>query len=124
MLNETRVTAQRATAISVAGLAAASAVLLAAGVAVWLIFLFAMLQGAGIGLMSILRPVLTAEVLGRRGFGAITGVLAMAPLLATAAAPLLGAMLLDHGGTLELLAASLGIALLANVLAAVLRARQ
>jgi MFS family permease len=124
MLNETRVTAQRATAIAVAGLALASAALIAAGAAVWLIFLFAMLQGAGIGLMSILRPVLSAEVLGRRGFGAITGVMAMAPLLATASAPLLGAVLQDHGGTLELLAASLGIALLANALAAVLRARQ
>ena len=123
MLNETRVSAQRATAIAVAGLTLASAALLAAGAALWLIFLFAVLQGASLGLMSILRPVLTAEVLGRRGFGAITGVIAMAPLLAAAAAPVLGALLLDHGGTPVFVSASLGMAALATALAWVLRRR-
>ncbi len=123
MLNETRVTAQLAAAISVAGLTLASAVLIAAGAALGLIFVFAVLQGGSIGLMSILRPVLTAEVLGRRGFGAITGMIAIAPLLATAAAPILGALLQDHGGTRELLMASLGMGALAMALAWVLRRR-
>lgn len=123
MLNQTRVSAMFATSLAVGGLAVASTVLIAAGAAVSLIFLFAMLQGASIGLLSILRPVLCAEVLGRRGFGAITGVIAMGPLLATAAAPIAGALLQDNGGALALLIGSLTFALVAVALATLLRVR-
>jgi hypothetical protein len=56
------------------------------------------LQGAGAGLMSILRPVLVAEILGLRGFGAISGAVSVAPILASAAAPSAGAILLAGGG--------------------------
>ena len=55
-------------------------------------------RGRGLGLLSILRPVLVAEVLGRRGFGAVSGAAAVAPILASAAAPVVGAGLLDWGG--------------------------
>ena len=48
--------------------------------------------------MSILRPVLVLDVLGRRGFGAVSGAAAVAPILASAAAPSVGAVMLDHGG--------------------------
>lgn len=111
------------TLISVSGLVLASVVLIAAGAAIWLIFAFAVLQGASLGLLSILRPVLSADVLGRRGFGAITGVMAMGPLLATAAAPVTGALLQDRGGAMALLIGSLTIALLAVMLALILRVR-
>lgn len=55
-------------------------------------------QGAGFGLMSIMRPMLVAEVLGRRGFGSISGAAAVSSILASAAAPSIGAFLLDHVG--------------------------
>ena len=55
-------------------------------------------RGGGVGLLSILRPVLIAEILGRPGFGAISGAAAVAPILASAAAPSVGAGLLALGG--------------------------
>ncbi|MGV8988801.1 MAG: MFS transporter [Cypionkella sp.] len=81
------------------GMVLLAAVLLAlAGLAPLLVFMVVAVQGAGIGLMSIMRPMLVADVLGRRGFGAISGAAAVSPILATAAAPILGAFLLDHVG--------------------------
>jgi MFS family permease len=63
-----------------------------------LVFVVAVVQGAGVGLLSILRPVLVADILGRRGFGAVSGAAAVAPILASAAAPSVGAALLVWGG--------------------------
>ncbi|MBK8438327.1 MAG: hypothetical protein IPL38_02040 [Rhodobacter sp.] len=74
----------------------------AAGLVLWatgLIFVFAALQGAGAGLLSILRPVLVAEVLGRQGFGTVSGAVAVPAILASAAAPSVGAALLGLGGS-------------------------
>ena len=92
------------------GMTLASAVLMAAGVALPLLFLFAVVQGGAIGMMSILRPVLIAEVLGRDGFGAISGAIGSAPLLANSMAPFIGALLLEAGGVYALLTGSLIIA--------------
>jgi len=103
------------------GLVLASATLLAAGLAPRLVFLFAAIQGASVGMMSILRPVLIAEVLGRGGFGAVSGAIAAVPLVTSALAPLVGAALLGWGGIAGLLAGSLTLALVALALAAALR---
>ncbi|MBD3677963.1 MAG: MFS transporter [Rhodobacteraceae bacterium] len=121
MFYESRFTAHGATAVAIVMFVVASLVLLAPGASIWLIFAFALLQGSGIGLMSILRPVLIAEVMGREGFGAIAGAIAMGPLLAIAAAPLVGAGLLGLGGAKALIAGALAMAVTATVLAAVLR---
>ncbi|MCX8508465.1 MAG: MFS transporter, partial [Rhodobacteraceae bacterium] len=94
MMNEARVGNRLATYGCLAGLMAAALALWLAGVAPVAIFLCAACQGAGIGIMSIMRPVLIAEHLGREGFGAISGVMAISPILASAAGPLAGAWLL------------------------------
>ncbi len=60
--------------------------------------LFVVLQGAGIGMSSILRPVMTAELLGRAHFGLISGLLAIPPILAAALAPTLAALVWGLGG--------------------------
>lgn len=88
----------RATIWSLSGVVLASLGLLFAGWLPVLIFVFAALQGAGAGLLSILRPLLIVDILGRRGFGAISGAIAVAPILASAAAPSIGAGLLSLGG--------------------------
>ena len=106
-----RVTTRQATMASLGGAVLAGGLLWLAGIAPWLIFGFALAQGAGIGLTSILRPVLIAEILGRQGFGANSGAAAVAPILASAAAPAVGAGLLARGGPGRVYEVCLGLGL-------------
>ncbi|MCF8511990.1 MAG: MFS transporter [Rhodobacteraceae bacterium] len=93
-----RVSNARASLWSLASILVAGVILWVAGVLPALIFVFAMLQGAGAGLLSNLRPILVADLLGRRGFGTVSGAVAVTPILASAAAPSVGAALLHAGG--------------------------
>ncbi|MFN0116125.1 MAG: hypothetical protein ACKVPY_15760 [Paracoccaceae bacterium] len=107
----------RATLLWVLGGFAAGAALLLAGKGVpaaW--FLYALVQGVAAGIVSILRPLVAAEVLGQRGFGAVWGVLSVAPLSAQAAAPVLGALILGAGGGRAVVAAALIMAVAALAL--------
>ncbi len=111
MMNEARIGNTQATLWSLGLVVVAGVILLAAGAAPGLVFVMAGVQGAGVGLLSILRPVLVAEVLGRRGFGAVSGAAAVAPILASAAAPSVGAVLLGWGGPGLVYGACLGMAM-------------
>jgi MFS family permease len=119
-----RVSTAQATMASLGGTVVAGVLLWLAGAAPWLIFAFALAQGAGIGLTSILRPVLIAEILGRQGFGAISGAAAVAPILASAAAPSVGAALLGLGGPGLVYAVCLGLAVTGFLLMAMLLVRR
>ena len=74
----------------------------------------------GAGLLSILRPVLVADLLGRQGFGAVSSAISVGPVLANAAAPALGALLLSHGGADAVYAACLALIIFALILALVM----
>ena len=111
LVSEARVGNARATVWSLGAIVLASALLWAAGAAPMLIFGFAVMQGVGIGLCSILRPVLLSQLLGRRGFGAISGAVAVAPILGTAVGPVFGAALLAQGGFVAVYAACLAMSL-------------
>ena len=124
MMNEARVGNARATLVSVGLVVLAAGILLAAGVAPMLVFAVAVAQGAGAGLLSILRPVLVAELLGRRGFGAVSGAAAVAPILASAAAPSVGAALLGMGGPELVYEACLAMALAGFAIALFLAGRR
>ncbi len=112
LVGERRISNARATIWALGAVVLAGIVLFAAGVAPNLIFAFSLLQGAGAGLLSVLRPVLVADRLGRAGFGAISGAVSIGPILATAAAPALGAGLLTLGGPAMVLAMASGMACL------------
>jgi MFS family permease len=116
MLGGARISNGAATYISVGSLVLASMVLIVAGAAPWLVFLFAALQGTGAGLFSILRPVLVAELLGKEGFGAISSAMSVGPVLANAAAPAIGAVLLHMGGADLTLLVCLALVVLALIL--------
>lgn len=121
MMNGARISALFSTRVALVGLVISSMGLMAAGLAPMLVFVFAAVQGASIGMMSILRPVLIAEIMGLEQFGAVSGGIAIVPLFATALAPLLGALMLGLGGAMALLAASLTLVIVALVLASFLR---
>jgi MFS family permease len=82
--------------------------LLLAGVAPWLVVVFVVLHGAGYGTASILRPVLTAELLGRQRFGATAGKLALPFLLGFATGPTVAALVWEAGGYDMVIALALG----------------
>lgn len=84
--------------LSFALMAAAVAALILAGASPALLAAFVVLQGAGYGVTAITRPVVTATVLGRDGFGAISGALALPFITATAVAPTAAAAVWSVGG--------------------------
>jgi MFS family permease len=80
------------------GMGLGCAALLVAGLSPWLVVVFVVLHGAGYGTASIVRPVLTAEVLGRRRFGAIAGMLAIPFMGGFAIGPTVAALVWEAGG--------------------------
>jgi MFS family permease len=76
--------------------------------------------GAGIGLESIARGTLPLAMFGSNGYAKLMGRLAMPSLIAQAAAPSLGALLLEHFGAYGTLATLSGLALVNAALACAL----
>ena len=72
--------------------------LLGATAAPGLIVGFVIFQGAGMGVFSIMRPVVTAELLGRRNFGVVSGLTAVVYVGGAAVAPMAAALLWKTGG--------------------------
>src|SRR3546814_17428294 len=84
MTLERRVSMNALCGLSFALMAAAVAALITAGASPALLAAFVILEGAGYGVTAISRPVVSATVLGRDGFGAISGALALPFIGATA----------------------------------------
>lgn len=95
----------------------AATVLVAAGVGLlWsalpIIAVALVLYGAGIGIQSIARGTLPLALFGASDFATVIGRLALPSLLAQAASPVLGALLMRHIGPDGTLSVLLGAALL------------
>ena len=72
--------------------------LLGAGLEPGLIAVFVIFQGAGFGVFSIMKPVVTAELLGRRNFGVVSGLTAIAYVGGAAIGPTVASELWRSGG--------------------------
>lgn len=83
---------------SIAAVGVAALSLLGASAAPGLIVAFVIFQGAGAGVESIIKPVVTAELLGRRNFGVVSGMLAVAVVGGIALAPTVAALVWQAGG--------------------------
>ena len=81
-----------------AAMMVAAVALLGSANAPMLLVVFVIFQGAGYGVTSITRPVVTAEILGRQNFGVVSGLIAVPFIGATAAAPTVGALIWLTGG--------------------------
>jgi len=123
MRYEARLSNAAVARVTMAALVVGGALLMAAGAGVWLAIAYALAQGAAMGIVTILRPVLVSERLGQAAFGAVAGAIAIPPLLASAAAPALGALLLDRGGPDLVSATAFGLALAALALTALILSR-
>jgi len=89
-----------------------------------LIVVFVLFQGSGFGLTSIIRPVITAELLGRKNFGVVSGLIALPYLSATAISPTVAAFVWESGGydrVILLALAAAGVGLVSLLLAAALQ---
>ena len=60
--------------------------------------MFVVLHGSGYGITSIVRPVVTAGLLGRVGFGAISGAMAVGFMGGIALSPVLASKIWSWGG--------------------------
>ena len=81
-----------------ASTASAALLLLGAGASPIFLFGFVILQGAGYGVTSIVRPIFTAEQFGRENFGTVAGLLAIAFVGGSAVAPTIAALIWTAGG--------------------------
>lgn len=96
--------------MSVAG----TAVYLSTSIAL-LIIPFVILQGAGAGVLSIIRPTVVAELLGRKDFGVISGLLAMGFVAGSAFAPTVASLVWKIGGYDMVLLLTIAIPIVALV---------
>lgn len=98
-------------------MALAGVCLLNAGATPALVIGFVVLQGAGIGVASVMRPVVTAELLGRKNFGVVSGLIGLMHMGGYAIAPTVSAFVWASWGydrviTLAIAAAAVAIAAL------------
>ncbi len=76
---------------------------------------FVLFQGAGHGVVSILRPIIIAEYLGRQDFGLVSGVLASIFLVGFAFAPTIGSVIWEWGGYNQVIIFTFVMAIIAFV---------
>ena len=79
-------------------MALAGMCLLEADAAPALLVGFVVLQGAGIGVASVMRPMVTAELLGRKNFGVVSGLVGLMHMSGYAVGPSVSAMVWAWGG--------------------------
>ncbi len=93
-------------------MAVAIGLLLAAAIDPGFVVGFVILMGAGIGVNSIVRPLVVNELLGRKNFGLITGLLNVPTTIGYAIAPTLAAIIWVRGGYDLVLVVALAVTLL------------
>ena len=95
-------------------MAIAGVCLLDAGAAPAFLAGFVVLQGAGIGIASVMRPVVTAELLGRRNFGVVSGLVGLMHMSGYALGPSVSAMVWAWGGYDRVIVLAIGAAIAAT----------
>lgn len=110
---DNRINTSRASMIVMALMVGTTVLLLLGGIAYEVVIAYVLIQGAAIGIMTILRPVLIADVLGAESYGANAGVIQLYAMTAGALSPMIGSLLFENLGVNALILTSLGLAALA-----------
>ncbi len=95
-------------------MAMAGICLLHAGTAPALLVGFVVLQGAGIGIAGVMRPVVTAELLGRKNFGVVSGLVGLMHMSGYALGPSVSAVVWAWGGYDRVIVLAIGAAFAAT----------
>jgi MFS family permease len=98
MMAERYVSMTAVAAVTFLFMLGAATALFFAGANPWLVFVFVVLHGSGYGVTSIVRPVVTAALLGLSGFGAISGAMAVGFMGGIALSPVLASRIWTWGG--------------------------
>ncbi len=101
--------------------ATASVSLYAAAAIPALLVSFVLFQGAGHGLVSIMRPVLVAEYLGKKDFGLMAGILAAIYFVGYALGPTVGSFIWEIGGYDRVIEFTIAMAIVACMALVLLR---
>lgn len=106
---ENRVSNATATLAVVLAMVIGTALLALSGASYTVVMAYVVLQGAAIGILTILRPVLIADVLGAENYGANAGKIQLPSMTAGALAPMVGAAMLEGPGGSALIGLSLAL---------------
>ena len=90
--------ARTASVICFGMLAIAGICLLNVGAVPSLLVAFVVLQGAGIGIASVMRPLVTVELIGRKNFGVVSGLVGLMHVGGYAVGPSVSALVWASGG--------------------------
>ena len=111
--------------LSLVALCLASMGLFLSGISVFFLALFVLFQGGSIGIQSIAKPVITAQIMGRENFGVINAAVSFLYVWGFALAPGLGGMIWSASGYDTLISITFSLALIATfALILALRKRQ
>lgn len=77
-----------------------------------LVFLFVIIFGSGYGLVSIIRPVISRDILGNANFGMNYGMIALIYMMGSAISPFFGSLIWKFGGYDLLLRCLMALALI------------
>lgn len=98
MAMEKAVSAVTVAIVSAVAMAFGSLALFGAAREPMFLVVFVLFQGAGFGIISIMRPMLIVDLLGRRKFGQVAGYLAVPFIISMALAPSAAGLIWQFGG--------------------------
>ena len=102
-------------AIALVGLSAASGSLALAGYSIVFLGTFVLLQGASVGIESITKPLITAQMLGRDNFGTVSAFVSILFVWGFALAPALGGIIWASYGYDALFKVTISLGLIALI---------
>lgn len=111
MRYEARLDTRASIILTVIGLVVAAMILWAAGFGFWVVLSYVVLQGSAVGMLTILRPLYIAEVMGAEGYGVTAGKIQVSSSTVGAFAPMVGALFLEGPGLNALIIFSLMLSL-------------
>lgn len=112
---EARLDTTKSMLITILALFISTLILLAAGMSYGVVLTYVVLQGAAVGILTILKPLLIADIMGPEDYGATAGKIQVPSSTIGAFAPMVGALFLEGPGLTSLVVFSLALSVAAYI---------